>query len=65
MKERWDNRHAMIVQDWHVTVDLKLLDGPSAGELITETVVGEVVTTGGESAPHDYWLPGWLEEAPS
>jgi hypothetical protein len=41
--ERWDNVHAMIVQGCALTVDPRVLDGGSRGEIVTEKIRGEVL----------------------
>ncbi len=64
LDERWDNIHAMIVRDHKITIDMRVLTGPSAGEVITQTLTGSVVTALGDEPPGSL-LPDWLEVAPT
>jgi len=57
--ERWDNTHAMIIRRYVITLDLRLLDGPHQGELLTLDFRDDVVDFLEEREP-DFRLPGWL-----
>jgi hypothetical protein len=62
LDESWDNGHALIASFCQIEASLRVLDGPSAGEIV------EVVITGTVMRLHDqpeesYSLPDWLAPA--
>ena len=57
LDERWDNTHAMIVRDYKISLDLRVLSGLFAGEIVRVTLAGSVVTAVGEEAPEGLPLP--------
>jgi hypothetical protein len=56
---RWDHTHALILCTYRFTLHLKVLDGGSAGEMVTVTTKGEVLRVLGQDEP-DSILPDWL-----
>lgn len=60
LDERWNNVHAMIVRDYEITLVLQVIDGSSAGEVVTELLRGSVVPALGKEAPANLPLPDWL-----
>lgn len=63
LEERWNNAHAMIVRDYEITIVLQVIDGSSAGEVVTDSLRGRVVTVLGEETPGKIPLPDWLVPA--
>jgi hypothetical protein len=62
IEEPWDNTHAMIIRGYRFTLHLRVLDGPSRGQLMDLKVDGSVIDQVGEEF-EGITLPGWLEVA--